>query len=56
MITDEEFTNFVNENKVGKGTLKGIAANIMCGKTLTDRELSIYEEWANDIEKIIKDE
>ena len=54
-MNDKEFANFVDNNKVSKRILRTIAISIMEGRTLTTRELAIYQEKGEQIEKIIKE-
>jgi hypothetical protein len=53
-LNDKEFTNFVDNNKVSKRILRSIAINIIEGRTLTTREVAIYQEKGEQIENIIK--
>jgi len=55
IISDREWNEFINDNFVCEDVIEVIAIRITFSKELTDRELGIYKEHSDRIEKKIKE-
>jgi hypothetical protein len=54
LITDKDWNNFINYNRVSDDIIDIIALRIMSNKNLSIRELAIYQEHSKSIENLIK--
>ena len=54
MISDDDWNEFVDNNIVSDDVIKIIVEGIKCGREKTDREIAIYKEHSELIEKIIR--
>jgi hypothetical protein len=54
IISDIEWTEFVNDNIVSDDVIEVIAIRTILNKKLTERELAIYKEHSQKVENKIK--
>ena len=53
-ITDKEWKEFIDENYVSNRTIHLISIRIINSQKQTDREIAIYKEHSERVEKMIK--